>query len=348
MKIRLLNILLLLASAPVFADDAALRARFEDHLATLAATRPLQVAAVRAALTEDDGAKLPLSVLLPAALGRLDENFAAALQAFDEGRNEAAAEQFAKLAGNADPFIAGSATWFRARAQLDLGRYEAVQEWLAPLLADEKQAEQLAAHTPFAPQLWLTLAACQWRNLEFEQAEQTLAALRARFDAPPEIVDVGARQLGLELSRREKGTLGEVAEVMDYSANRLNVADPDARLATQQERIIDLLDKLIEQREQQEQQNRGKGGQGGQQGQPQGGQAQGMPQSPPDESTAPPTTEADMGELHGAPKADPGEAWGKLPPAERERILQAIRERYPSRYRQLVEQYYRSLAEEQP
>ena len=31
---------------------------------------------------------------------------------------------------------------------------------------------------------------------------------------------------------------------------------------------------------------------------------------------------------------------------ERERILQSIKERFPSRYRQLVEQYYRSLAEQ--
>ena len=38
--------------------------------------------------------------------------------------------------------------------------------------------------------------------------------------------------------------------------------------------------------------------------------------------------------------------WGQLPPAQRERILDSLRDRFPSRYRQLVEQYYRSLAEE--
>ncbi len=33
-----------------------------------------------------------------------------------------------------------------------------------------------------------------------------------------------------------------------------------------------------------------------------------------------------------------------MPPAERERILQALRDNFPSRYRQLVEQYYEQLA----
>ncbi len=33
-----------------------------------------------------------------------------------------------------------------------------------------------------------------------------------------------------------------------------------------------------------------------------------------------------------------------MPPAERERILQALRDSFPSRYRKLVEQYYEELA----
>ena len=36
--------------------------------------------------------------------------------------------------------------------------------------------------------------------------------------------------------------------------------------------------------------------------------------------------------------------FSRLTPAERERILQALRERFPARYRQLVEQYYEQLA----
>jgi hypothetical protein len=33
-----------------------------------------------------------------------------------------------------------------------------------------------------------------------------------------------------------------------------------------------------------------------------------------------------------------------MPPAERERVLQALRGTFPTRYRQLVEQYYEELS----
>ena len=45
-------------------------------------------------------------------------------------------------------------------------------------------------------------------------------------------------------------------------------------------------------------------------------------------------------------QANPGDAWGAMPDAERAEILQVIQDSFPGRYRTLVEQYYRALAEE--
>ena len=53
---------------------------------------------------------------------------------------------------------------------------------------------------------------------------------------------------------------------------------------------------------------------------------------------------AKEGPLRERRRANPAEAWGSMPPAERERILQALRDSFPSRYRKLVEQYYEELA----
>jgi hypothetical protein len=156
---------------------------------------------------------------------------------------------------------------------------------------------------------------------------------------------VGAKQLALEIDRREQGTLGEVATYMEYAADRLQVADAGAGVRTRQQQAIDLLDRLIREAEDSERQQGGgsarSGGAPGQ-GDPRN---QGSPRDGKDRSEVSPG-QGEIGALHGAPKADPGEMWGKLPPAERERILQSLRDRFPSRYRQLVEQYYRSLAEE--
>jgi hypothetical protein len=37
-----------------------------------------------------------------------------------------------------------------------------------------------------------------------------------------------------------------------------------------------------------------------------------------------------------------------MPPKQREEILQSIQKQFPSRYRDLLEQYYKQLAKDQP
>jgi predicted Fe-S protein YdhL (DUF1289 family) len=54
-----------------------------------------------------------------------------------------------------------------------------------------------------------------------------------------------------------------------------------------------------------------------------------------------------VGDLRQSVRARPGEEWGKMRPEERERVMQALRQSFPSRYRQLVEQYYRELAKQE-
>ena len=203
----------------------------------------------------------------------------------------------------------------------------------------EDRAPHDQEHTPYAPHLWFIRALCQARNLRFDAASQTLKTLQARFSDAPEPVQVGAHQLRLEIERREQGTLGEIATVMQFVADRLRAADDSEPVRDRQREIVAMLDKLIAEHEQQE--NQGRGG-----GQPKSGQRpQSTPRAAKNQSDAS-AGAGSIGDLHGVPDAEPGEMWGKLPPAERARVLQSIREKYPSRYRQLVEQYYRSLAEE--
>jgi hypothetical protein len=142
----------------------------------------------------------------------------------------------------------------------------------------------------------------------------------------------------LELQQRPTDDLGAVATLMDFSARRLDAGDMREPVRNRQERIVTLLDKLIEEAQQREQQ---------QSRQPRAAQAPQRPRQGAEESRLPPTAEGRIGQLNRPPQASPGEAWGKLPPAEREEILQSLRERYPSRYRHLVEQYYRALADEE-
>jgi hypothetical protein len=52
------------------------------------------------------------------------------------------------------------------------------------------------------------------------------------------------------------------------------------------------------------------------------------------------------GPLHDANRQ--GRDWAQLPPHKREQILQSMTEGFPPHYQQLLERYYRRLAEERP
>jgi hypothetical protein len=133
---------------------------------------------------------------------------------------------------------------------------------------------------------------------------------------------------------------------MVYAGRRLNRGLADQPVRQSQKRAVDLLNQLVEeaeQREKQQQQQSGSpsGGKGG------SGQRMGnAPISPARQSMLPGGSGA-KGELDSRPAVRPGEMWGQMRPEDRQRILQSLREGFPSRYRQLVEQYYRQLAKEQ-
>lgn len=333
---------LILASVAHAAQDriATLNAAFVEHVRSLPAEHSQAAAFVERAWKERPVGEAA-DGFVPDALGVLYPGFREVLTAFDDGRFADAARLAEPLRQSSDPFLVATAQYYHARSLIEQGLLEEAE----PLLREATEpAARLAERTPYAPHIWYLRGFCEASNLRFDAALQTLAAVSADFPNAPEAVLVGARQLRLEVERREIGTLDEVATLMTYASARLKVADATQRVRERQDDALKKLDKLIEETEQQEQSQSSGGSRGGQKN-AQGQQGRDNPSRPRETSEAPPSgPDANM-DLHRAPKASPGEMWGKLPPAEREKILQSLRERFPSRYRQLVEQYYRSLAE---
>jgi hypothetical protein len=316
---------------------ARLNAAFLRHVRDLEREQAIAATTILEGWESTYRDELPGS-FVPDALAVLYPAYRQALEAFDEQRPADVVRALEPLRGHDDPFLAANAEYFYVRALVELGQYEPVETALASV---DQRTDYYGAHTPYAPHLLFIRGFCEARNLRFEQATRSLQAVAQEFgDDVPEAVRVGVQQLLLEIERRALGTLAEVATVMDYVADRLKVADATDRVRERQHRIVAMLDRLIQEQEAKEQQAGGvcqSGGDGGSRAQ--------TPRTPRERSEAP-GGEGRFGDLHEAPSADPGQMWGKLPPAERERILQSIRERFPSRYRQLVEQYYRALAEE--
>jgi TolA-binding protein len=318
-----------------------LNQRFMKHLESLAAEHALAAESVRRGYQEGYGGPAARG-FVPDALAVLYPQYREALEAFDRDRYAEARRLLEPLRVGADPFLAANATYFYMRSLAGEGLMEELEQALGGRLAEDPALEDF---TPLAPHLWFLLACAQWNNLRYAAAAETLRQLAERFPDAPEAVQSGAGQLRLELERRERGTLGEVAQIMVYSADRLRVADAGLRVREQQGEVIRLLDDLIEEARSREQPGAGGGGsrRGGRG--PRGQVPPSTPGAPAERSEVTPG-EGRVGALHGAPQANPGEMWGRMPPSERERILQSLRDRFPSRYRQLVEQYYRSLSEQ--
>ena len=54
---------------------------------------------------------------------------------------------------------------------------------------------------------------------------------------------------------------------------------------------------------------------------------------------------SNTGDLRPKPARKAGEQWGKMRDKEREDVLQALKQKFPDRYRELLEQYNKALAE---
>lgn len=321
---------------------ARLNQAFLEHLNDAAADAALRVEAIREAWVREYRDAAPES-FVPDALGELYPAFGEALRAFDEGRVMLAADAFARLVDSDDPFVAANAAYFYVRSLAAANRYD---EIVAAFAQHDWSPAKIEPYCPQAAALAYVHAVARVRTLEVEQGRADLEKLAAR-ESLPEALRNGVRQMMIELEQREPDSLDQVATLMEYVQTRLTVPDTTQRVQQREEQIVALLDKLIEKAEQQEKQCGG-GGSAKAAGEPlpggPGGQGQQGQQAA--EESYESSGQGRIGDLHGAPRVDPGEMWGKLPPEQRERILQTLRERYPSRYRQLVEQYFRSLAEE--
>ena len=148
----------------------------------------------------------------------------------------------------------------------------------------------------------------------------------------------------------DRASLDNVAGLMDDVKQDLDKIETGLDTRAKQNRIIAMLDTLIEQAQDQEQD------QSRDQGQDQEGQDQGQgrsrssgspkgagrPDSPADHSVLADGASNDEGKA--ASTAAMGDFWARLPARQRAEILDTLRQRFPRRYRELIAAYYRSLS----
>jgi len=271
---------------------------------------------------------------LTQALAVVSPKFRQGLDAYDADEYTQCAAIMRELAAGADPFLAVHAAVYEIKALVGLERLLEAGARLEELTSGPNSVE---AYSYFQAEVDFLRGFTLLADLRYAEAEDALKKfLLDHADASARLT-IAARQMLMELANREPEKLGDVVDLMDFSGKRLKSEDGGETVRTRQQRIIDLLDKLIKEEEEKEKQ--GSGGSGGSSS----GTPNNSPSNPMQQSQLPGGA-PEAGQLRAARRVNPGDAWGAMPPAERERVLQAIRGTFPTRYRQLVEQYYEELS----
>jgi len=294
------------------------------------------VAAERDKLTGDDPADT-----INQAYAILSTRFKAGLDLMAAEKPTQAADAFEALIGDKDPFLSIAAAGLAATNLAERDDIDRCSAMLARVFTAHPQVD---LYTPAPYHLSFMRAYCQVHDLQYEQAQASFTDFLRRFPDAPERMRVSATQILTELASRAPGRLGDVCDLMGYARRRIDHGDTGEKVKERQAKAVELLDVLIEEAEEQEK-NQGEGdgsgeGRGGG-GNPQGNQ---QPGGPANRSSAPDGQDR-VGELRQQ-RAKPGEAWGKMPPKEREKILQTLQKQFPSQYRELLEQYYKQLAKD--
>jgi len=280
---------------------------------------------------------------------RSDEGYAAAYLEFAQRGDNA--ETWRVLLDKAAPeavFLKAHASYFLARALIE-------RDELPPAVTLlEKLRGPWRARCPWSDEATLFLAYAYARIPSEEGANasraRTLVAElvdpQGEFGDLPERIHEGAVWLQRELQGEGMGPLLELAKRMETIQRLLNRTRTGDPTQTRQRDVVATLDRLIELMREKEGGGGGGGGGGG--SQPgQGGQAQGNQQSGgPAQSSSLPGGQGRIGDLSELPRNATSEDWGHMRDAEREQAEQFLREKFPKRYRELIEEYYRALSEQ--
>lgn len=329
------------APPPVPAEEVV--DHFLEFLATTDAydTKSKEFVAEQRKHVESEG----LASFLTSAYTVLSPDFRKGLDLIDEDQVGAAVDVFRKLSESDDPYLSVASANLGATAMIELDR---VDECMAMLDRVVEAHDPIEEYTTSSDHFRFMLGYCQVHNLQYRKAYATFEDFLKNHPNAPERLVVGARQILTELDRRAPGRIGDVRDIMHYARRKISNARIDDDLIEHQHEAVSLLDKLIKEAEDKENQGQGGGdGQNGGSGK-QGGDSGGQndPGGGANRSTKPQGA-GGVGDLRQR-RAKPGEMWGKMPPRDREELLQTLQKQFPSQYRELLEQYYKQLAKDAP
>jgi hypothetical protein len=278
---------------------------------------------------------------LQEALLTLHPELARALDALNADQPAEALPLLDAPARAADPVLATHAAWFRVRALVAGERFE---EALACLQTVQTNA---ARYSWLSGDMLYTEGVLQACLLNRPAARTILQGfLRHYPSAPPERRE-SAQEVLEDIRRADPASLSEVALLMNDSRRRLQLQDCSEATLARQAGLLELFDAVIEKAEEKKS-GGGKASKGtGEGGKPQKGKKSGKmgKAGKGAEESALSDSKGGKADLAEPPTGNAPDDWARAYARERESVQQELQSRVPERYRDLIEQYYRSLSD---
>ena len=268
-----------------------------------------------------------------ALLGLYPDYKRADTQLLDD-RFAAAADAFTLLMKSKDEYVRAYSAFRFGLAEMNRERYEEAAIVFQGVLNDYGRYVGCDIEAAFY------MAVCLGQNRDKEKA--IVAAQRFLDDYPdaPARYRRAMEQMKTELVQEWESPLYDLAGRMNHVASKIKGGDTGKETQGKQKEIVSIIEELIKNAEQQENQGNGSG-KGGGGGPPRGNQKSSSPAT----QSKLPSGASRVGKLGKKPRTKAGDKWGEMRDKEREEVLQALKEKFPDRYRELLEQYHKALAD---
>ncbi len=307
----------------------------KDHQEVSAETKEAAMKAITEAQADDASLAVAMAQCLKTLYPELD----AALAKTKEGDGTEGLQALYKLGRSQDRFLAAEANYSMLRSLFSQQRYEECFPFLERLRGD------LASETLRDGDILYYEGIVRANSLDKESAIALLVRYLEEYPDASDRLRLSAQATLEGITGVLDGSIEDIADHMDFSHRRLTFEDSGEQTQEVQGKIVAMLDQIIqqaeEQQQQQQQQQSSSSSSGQQSGEQQAQQAGGQGQQPGGNAN-PQNDPERLRDLRGAAKS----AWDDLRQRERANdALSGLKSKYPPRYRELVEQYYKDLQE---
>ncbi len=324
--------LMLFVTNAVAADRAVMRA-FADHVQQL---EKVDAPAKRAAEQKLNDQTLDPIDRLTETLGSLYPAYAAALSAADLGGSQVAVNQLSPMIDHSDLFLVADASFYLGRTLMNDEQFETA----LPLL--ERLADELSEVSLRRDVVSYYIGIAQAGLLKNAEAAKSLTEFLENYPDAPERLRVSAWRKVQELEAIEAGKLDDVYQRMDFSRRRLEHIKTDEATQEQQDKIVKLLNRLIKQEEKKEASSSSKNNTKKPQENQKNQQAQSKSKSgkPSNGRNSAEGTRANGKVVDKSYNDAPASPWSRLRDRSRDPANNAVKDKLPARYRDIVEKYY--------